>query len=946
MAALVMAAGYLSIPDVPAATVEVPPGGLSGEIRWTADNEYLLTGYTYVLSNAVLRIDPGTVIRGRNGVAPSFGCLFVCRGGRIHAEGTPFRPIIFTAEEDDLSDPADLLTTDRGFWGGVVLLGNARINKAVNAAGDAAAPKYEVYEGLEDLQILGQYVHRFGGDNDDDSSGVMRYVSIRHGGQKLNPDKEINGLSLGGVGRGTTLEYLEVVSFADDGFEFFGGTVNTRYLVSAFNDDDAFDTDMGWTGKNQFWFAIQSNDKRDSGSEQNGEPNERNDGNGVPVATYEIYNATLLGAGASAGGTANNHGLVFRRYNQSAWYNSIFADFNGQPLSGGGPQSGAAPRLMDNLWWGFASPVFTNELFTVAANNNATNVDPQLRGISRTANGQLDPRPAPGSPALTSPRSAPRDGFYSKADYRGAFDAEDNWLRNWTFLFQGGFATGLGDQVVLGDQVITGDVTWYATNIYVLNRWVYVLSNAVLRIEPGTVIKGRNGNAPNFGALFVCQGGKIYAEGRPHNPIVFTSEDDDLTDPEDKVITDRGLWGGLVILGNARINKAVNANGDAATPKYEVYEGLEDIQLNGQYVHRFGGANDEDSSGVIRYVSVRHGGQKLSPDKEINGFSFGGVGRGTVVEYLEALSFADDGFEFFGGTVNTKHLVSAFNDDDGFDTDMGWSGMNQFWFGIQSNDRRDTGSEQNGEPNERNDGTGVPAATYEIYNATLIGAGANGGGTVNNHGMVLRRYAMAGWYNSIFTDFNGQPLSGGGPQSGAAPLLQDNLWWGFTTPVFTNDLFTVAANNNATNIDPQLGGISREADGGLDPRPLPGSPALSTTRATPSNGFYMAAPYKGAFAEVGWATDWTGIASYNILTAAGGGNIVPGVEPAAPVTLAVQREGTGLKLVWTGGAAPYTVQRSADLSGGVWTDVGTSSEAEWTLPVEGEVGFYRVICVR
>jgi hypothetical protein len=100
----------------------------------------------------------------------------------------------------------------------------------------------------------------------------MRYVSIRHGGQKLSPDKEINGLSLGGVGRGTTLEYIEVLSFADDGFEFFGGSVNTKYLVSAFNDDDSFDTDMGWSGKNQFWFAIQSNDKRDTGSEQNGEP--------------------------------------------------------------------------------------------------------------------------------------------------------------------------------------------------------------------------------------------------------------------------------------------------------------------------------------------------------------------------------------------------------------------------------------------------------------------------------------------------------------------------------------------------------------------------------------------------------------------------------------------------------------------------------------------------
>jgi hypothetical protein len=402
----------------------------------------------------------------------------------------------------------------------------------------------------------------------------------------------------------------------------------------------------------------------------------------------------------------------------------------------------------------------------------------------------------------------------------------------------------------------------------------------------------------------------------------------------------------LVILGNARINKAVSTAGDAATPKYEVYEGLEDLQLNGQYVHRFGGDNDDDDSGVLRYVSLRHGGQKLSPDKEINGVSLGGVGRGTVVEYVEALSFADDGFEFFGGTVNTMHLVSAFNDDDGFDTDMGYTGRNQFWFGIQANDRRDNGSEQNGEPNERNDGSGIPAATYEVYNATLIGAGAAAGGTANNHGMLFRRYAKPGWYNSLFTDFNGQPLNGGGPQTGAEPILKDNIWWGFATPVFTNDLFTVATNNNSTNVDPQLGGISRESNGGLDPRPLPGSPALSTTRATPSNGVYVPAPYKGAFANVGWAADWTGLSGYNILTAAGGGNLVPAVEPAAPVELTAQREGAGLKLVWTGGAAPYTVQRAVDLLSGGWSNVGTTLSPEWTVAAEGEAGFYRVISAR
>ncbi len=930
-------------PPCSAATLEVS-GSVTGDVHWSSTNEYLLTGYTYVLSNAVLRIDAGTVVRGRNGAAPNFGTLFVCQGGRIHAEGTPTRPIIFTAEDDDLSDNEDLLVTDRGLWGGLVILGQARINKAVNAAGDASSPRYEVFEGLEDLQIGGQPVHRFGGDKDDDSSGVLRYVSLRHGGQKLSPDKEINGLSLGGVGRGTVVEYVEVLSFADDGFEFFGGTVNTKHLVSAFNDDDAFDTDMGYSGKNQFWLGIQSNDKRDSGSEQNGEPNERNDGTGVPATTYQIYNATLIGAGAGAAGTANNHAMLIRRYNRSQWLNSIFTEFHGQPFSGGGPQTGSAPTLMDNLWWNFTDPVFTNELFTVIANHNLTNVNPQLRGVSRGPDGGLDPRPLPGSPATTSPRTAPSDGFYTPVAYHGAFTAEDNWLRRWTSLDQGGFLPAATNQVIVGTQTITGDVTWYSTNVYVLTNYVYVLAGATLRIEPGTVIKGRNGAAPNFGSLFITRGAKILAEGTPHNPIIFTSEDDDLADTEDLRISDRGLWGGLVVLGNARINHAVDAAGDAAMPRYEVYEGLPDIQLDGQNVHRYGGSDDADNSGVLRYVSLRHGGQKLSPDKEINGLSLGGVGRGTVVEYVEVLSFADDGFEFFGGSVDTKYLISAFNDDDSFDTDMGWSGRNQFWFAIQSNDKRDNGSEQNGEPNERNDGAGVPAATYEIHNATLIGAGATAGGTANNHAMLLRRYLQAGWYNSIFTDFNGQPLNGGEPQTGSTPKFTDNLWWGFALPVFTNTLFVEASFRNETTVNPQLRGISREFGGMLDPRPALGSPALTAGRPLPEGSGYLPADFKGAFGTGNWATDWSVLAEMGILSAQGGWNpMVLPTPPASELVVTAQLDVAGLKLSWTSGTGPFQVQQKATLGEASWIDVLTTDERTATVPAGGDAGFFRVV---
>lgn len=918
-----LAAGAIALGQTSASAATNYLGGVltGGNLTWRATNEYVMTNYTYVLDGTTLTIEPGTVVRGRNGTAPNFGSLFICQGAKIIASGTHSKPIIFTAEDDDLADPEDKLITDRGLWGGVVILGKARISKAVNAAGDAASPKYELYEGLADTQISGQFIHRFGGSDDNDNSGVFRFVSMRHGGQKLSPDKEINGLSLGGVGRGTTIEYVEALSFADDGFEFFGGSVNTRYLVSAFNDDDAFDTDMGFSGKNQFWFAIQSNDKRDNGGELNGEPNERNDGKGVPVSNFEVFNGTFIGAGANAGGTANNNGFLLRRYTQARVFDSIITDFNGQPLNGGGPQTGASPVFQDNIWWSFTTPTFTNVMFTTASLTNRTSANPSLNGISRTANGGLDPRPASGGAAFQNYRT-PADDFYVPTDYVGAFDSKDLWIKGWTFLDQGGFTPASDNLVTVSDQTITGNVTWNSTNVYLLTNYVYVLSGATLTIEPGTVIKGRNGTAPNFGSLYVCRGGKIIADGKPHAPIIFTAETDDLADPSDLGPTDRQLWGGLVIFGNARINKAVNATGDAASPKYEVYEGLEDLVLESNNVHRFGGNNDDDNSGILRYVSIRHGGQKLSPDKEINGLSLGGVGRGTTIECVEAYATADDGFEFFGGSVNTKFLVSAFNDDDSFDTDMGYNGKNQFWFAIQSNDKRDNGGEFNGEPNERNDGTGVPASTFEVYNATYIGAGKTAGGTANNNGFLLRRYSQAKLYNSIVTDFNGQPLNGSAPQTGASPTFQDNIWWDFATPTFTATMFTTAANNNRTAANPLITSISREANFGLDPRPGAGGPAFSLYRATPVDGFFTAAPYVGAFSDVNWAGDWTALAAECVMNPTGAG--LKREVPEIALTVTTPNDGSSATLAWLSAfGRQYRVQSTSDLS--IWTD-----ESAWT----------------
>ncbi len=967
LTALGLTAGLLGPSLATADTIQVT-APIAADTTWRYTNEYVLNGFIYVLGGASLTIEPGTVIKGKPGQDANTSCLIVTRGAKIFAQGTRTHPIIFTAEADDVSDPEDLSIFQRGLWGGVVLLGNSVLNTTLDAAGNTASPKYEVFEGLPDSQINGQFVNRFGGNNDDDSSGVLRFVSIRHAGVVFQPNKELNGLSLGAVGRGTTIEYVEAYATADDGFEFFGGTVNTKHLVSAFNDDDGFDIDQGYRGKNQFWFSIQERGRKDNGGEWNGEPN----GvavNASPIANYEIYNGTWIGAGTN---TTGNRGIFAREYAAPKLYNSILTEFAGSGLrideKSGLHLTNGVLDLRDNLWWNFATngvPVavaengIANVVFADAGRNNVV-ADPMLRGISRTNLGGLDPRPKAGSPALSGARITPTDGFYTPANYKGAFDDNDLWIAGWTFVSQAGFVAARGASVVEVTANVATDTTWYRTNEYVLNGFIYVLNGASLTIEAGTVIKGKPGQDANTSCLIVTRGGKIFANGTEANPIIFTAEADDVSDPEDLPLFQRGLWGGVVLLGNSVLNTTLDAAGNTASPKYEVFEGLPDSQVNGQFVNRFGGNNDDDSSGVLRFVSIRHAGVVFQPNKELNGLSLGAVGRGTTIEYVESYAVADDGFEFFGGTVNTKHLVSAFNDDDGFDIDQGYRGKNQFWFSIQERGRKDNGGEWNGEPN----GVAVnasPIANYEIYNGTWIGAGTN---TTGNRGIFAREYAAPKLYNSILTEFAGSGLrideKSGLHLTNGLLDIRDNLWWNFATnglavPVGENAIarvvFEDAARNN-TIADPRLTAISRTSDGRLDPRPATGSPALTGARST-SGSYYSAAAYKGAFGGLNWAVDWTALGELRLISAAGAGIPVPAPAGSicSPVNVAIATSGENVTIGFTGEAGlSYQVQSTTDLSANPinWANEGAPLSGAGPLTFTGAnaapVKFYRVVC--
>ncbi|HMP83347.1 MAG TPA: T9SS C-terminal target domain-containing protein [Verrucomicrobiota bacterium] len=499
---------------------------------------------------------------------------------------------------------------------------------------------------------------------------------------------------------------------------------------------------------------------------------------------------------------------------------------------------------------------------------------------------------------------------------------------------------------------ITGNVTWYATNEYYLNGQIYVLSNAVLTIEPGTVVRGVAGDTNTYAALFVTRDGKLFAEGTRTRPIIFTAEVDDLNDPEDLTSADRGLWGGIVLMGKSTINTAIDLAGNAASPKYDLYEGLSDITINGQQVHRFGGNDDADSSGVIRYVSIRHGGTKIKQDKEINGLSLCAVGSGTTIEFVEVFAIADDGFEWFGGTVNTKYLVSSFCDDEQFDVDESYRGKGQFWFGMSVPGINEFGGEWNGEPNTFAV-SNAPIGKFEVYNMTLIGGGTSG------RALRIRDYAAPQVYNSIWTEFPTQGVRVDEPGviffTNGMIHFQETLWHnvGQSSAVFSNYVFGVSALSNVF-ANPLLTGVSWTPNGVLDPRPQAGSPALGSSVTAPNNGHYKPVTYKGAFGgSLNWAVQWTVLGEMNHISSKGGTEPVPQpmTTPATPTapTMTIADLGNGtVDISWTTETGfSYQLQSKLTIDAG-WGDVGTpvpgtGSPVTVNQPMDGERYFQVLI---
>lgn len=225
-------------------TEVIVSGNVTQNTTWKTGKSYILTGRITVLDGVTLTIEPGVIVKGQAGTQANATALMVARGGKLMAEGTPELPIIFTAIADEIT-PEDVAAgniaspnldpTTQGYWGGLIILGRAPIS--------ASASEVQI-EGIPTSDTNGLY----GGDDPDDNSGVLRYVSIRHGGTNIGAGNEINGLTLGGVGSGTVIDHIEVIANQDDGIEWFGGTVNVTNVVVWNVGDDAIDTDQSWAG--------------------------------------------------------------------------------------------------------------------------------------------------------------------------------------------------------------------------------------------------------------------------------------------------------------------------------------------------------------------------------------------------------------------------------------------------------------------------------------------------------------------------------------------------------------------------------------------------------------------------------------------------------------------------------------------------------------------------
>lgn len=365
-------------------------GTIDENYTFTSDKKWLLSGGVSIDNGATLTIQAGTEIYAANdGTTPY---LAIQRGAKINAVGTASQPIVLTTIKKVTGSPAP------GDWGGVIINGKAQINAGAEAMGEGNTGLY-------------------GGTNNSDNSGVMKYIRVEYAGKLLSTDNELNGFSFNAVGSGTTVEYIQAYLGADDGIEFFGGTVSVKYAISTGNEDDSFDWTYGWSGNGQFWIVDQKSNGGDRGIEadNNGDNNSLN-----PFSNPTLSNLTLIGLND---GDSSNTGMRLREGTKGKIYNAIVTGF---PKHGIRVSDSITLLHRDNgellvknsIVYGNDNNFKDCSIFENDATNSATNPGILSGYVGTTTTNAFDPT------TLGS--------WFTAATFIGAVENSNDWTSGWT----------------------------------------------------------------------------------------------------------------------------------------------------------------------------------------------------------------------------------------------------------------------------------------------------------------------------------------------------------------------------------------------------------------------------------------------------------------------------------------------------------------------------------
>ncbi|HVS10051.1 MAG TPA: hypothetical protein VMS76_09265 [Planctomycetota bacterium] len=546
---------------------------ISVSTTWTANNTYNLQKQIYVLPGATLTIEAGTVVASTTNIG---GSLAVTRGAQIFVLGTQDKPVIMTSKADVATwvggDPKTGTWREAvNEWGNLTVMGNGYISEDATP-GNFKTPNANNVAAMEGLVAAfpGDPKVLYGGGNDDDDSGVIKFLSLRYGGKVIGLNNELNGLSLGGIGRGTDIHHVDIMNNVDDGIEVWGGTVNLKYFNIWNIGDDSFDLDQGWRGKAQFGLIVQgysASASQGSGVGDNCfETDGAEDSDYQPVSTATIYNCTVIGQPVDG-----DHGTAWRDNARIQYRNCIFMDlgeelvkFDNVDGDGGhgygfngtlswpdtwttdytvystvnappNPQdfykaqtSGKLAEISDSVFFRNQNASAYTTAMAVGvfdpANNNVlipgfNQVDAPIVAITRGApvvkGGKtmlpvtfLDPRPA--NEALTSVAAAPNDGFFTPAQYRGAFDPGQTWLCDWTASYAFGFTNSASCPVIYCTAKVnslgcTPMIASAGTPSASAGSGFTVSASQVINNKPGILIYSLNGKAANpFGGGTLC----------------------------------------------------------------------------------------------------------------------------------------------------------------------------------------------------------------------------------------------------------------------------------------------------------------------------------------------------------------------------------------------------------------------------------------------------------